>query len=135
MVLSDSPRDAAENLWERYSQEDLWQLIHQQMEATTIVRLLMLLARHRDQPVALQTLQEECRPNPARIASWLQEWLDQGILVQEGEQLKIADRKVFLELLHYVFGRAAVSASRIAMLADWGEDDPVELPSRPSIDG
>ena len=116
------PHDAEiEDLWAKYSKDDLWKQVSEWWESASRARVVMLLAMNHRRTLSLTDIIEKAGASEANVLKVLKELQEEGVVGCHGQpaMYAIADEPAFLRHMQQCCERTAVAAGTLGTLAGW----------------
>ena len=116
------PRDSEiDQLWAKYSKDDLWKQVSEWWESASRARVVMLLAMNHRQSLSLTDIIEKAGASEENVLKVLKELQEEGIVECHGQPATyaIADEQAFLKHMQQCCERTAVAAGMLGTLAGW----------------
>ena len=116
------PHDAEiDDLWTKYSKDDLWKQVSEWWESASRARVVMLLAMNHRQSLSLADIIEKAGASEENVLKVLKELQEEGVVGCHGQpaMYAIADEPAFLRHMQQCCERTAVAAGTLGTLAGW----------------
>ena len=119
--MADQRDSEIDQLWAKYSKDDLWKQVSEWWETASRIRVVMLLAVNHKQSLSLTEMIEKSGTSEANILKVLKELQEEGIVGCHGQpaMYAIADEPAFLRHMQQCCERTAVAAGMLGTLAGW----------------
>lgn len=120
-MMAEQSDSEIDQLWAKYSKDDLWKRVSDWWESASRARVVMLLALNHQQSLSLTELTEKAGASEANVLKVLKELLDEGVVESHGQpaMFAIADEPAFLRHMQECCERTAVAAGMLGTLAGW----------------
>ena len=116
------PHDSEiDDLWAKYSKDDLWKQVSEWWESASRARVVMLLAMNHRQSLSLTDIIEKAGASEENVLKVLKELQEEGVVGCHGKpaMYSIADEPAFLRHMKLCCERTAVAAGTLGTLAGW----------------
>jgi biotin operon repressor len=116
------PHDAEiDDLWAKYSKDDLWKQVSEWWESASRARVVMLLAMNHRRSLSLTDIIDKAGASEANVLKVLKELQEEGIVACHGQPAAytIANEPAFLRHMQQCCERTAVAAGMLGTLAGW----------------
>jgi DNA-binding transcriptional regulator GbsR (MarR family) len=116
------PHDSEiDQLWAKYSKDDLWKQVSEWWESASRARVVMLLAMNHKQSLSLTEMIDKAGTSEENVLKVLKELQEEGIVECHGQPATyaIADEQAFLKHMQQCCERTAVAAGMLGTLAGW----------------
>ncbi len=119
--MADQRDSEIEQLWAKYSKDDLWKQVSECWESAIRARVVMLLAMNHKQSLSLTDIIEKAGASEENVLKVLKELQDEGVVGCHGQpaMYAIADEPAFLRHMQQCCERTAVAAGTLGTLAGW----------------
>lgn len=119
--MTDQRDSEIDQLWAKYSKDDLWKQVSEWWESASRARVVMLLAMNHKQSLSLSEIIEKAGASEANVLKVLKELQDEGIVVCHGQPAAyaIVNEPAFLKHMQHCCERTAVAAGMLGTLAGW----------------
>ncbi len=119
--MADQRDSEIDQLWAKYSKDDLWKQVSEWWESASRIRVVMLLAVNHKQSLSLTEMIEKAGTSEANILKVLKELQEEGIVGCHGQPAMygIADEPAFLRHMQQCCEHTAVAAGMLGTLAGW----------------
>ena len=120
--MIDQAKLEIDQLWQRYSKEDLWNRVSEWWESANRARVVMLLAMHHTEELSLPDIVEQTGEPEASVLAVLADLQKQGVVecrVGEPPRYRIGDETKFLKFMQECCQRTTVAAGFLSTLAGW----------------
>jgi hypothetical protein len=119
--MADQRDSEIDQLWAKYSKDDLWKQVSEWWESASRSRVVMLLAMNHKQSLSLTEVIEKSGSSEANVLKVLKELQDDGSVECYGEPTAcvIANEAAFLRHMQQCCERTAVAAGMLGTLAGW----------------
>jgi hypothetical protein len=120
--MSDGSTTEFQQLWKKYSKEDLWNRVTEWWESARRTRIVMLLAMHHDEELPLSLIVEKVGESEDFVLSVLNDLERNGQVSSTGDapkKYRILDEDKFLEYISQCCQRTSAAAGLLSTLASW----------------
>jgi len=119
--MVDKRNSEIDQLWAKYSKDDLWKQVSEWWESASRARVVMLLAMNHKQSLTLTEIIEKAGASEANVLKVLNELRDEGIVACDGQPAAyaISNEPAFLRHMQRCCERTAVAAGMLGTLAGW----------------
>ena len=119
--MADKRDSQIDQLWAKYSKEDLWKQVSEWWESASRARVVMLLAMNHKQSLTLTEMIEKAGASEANVLKVLKELQDEGIVASHGQPAAyaISNEPALLKHMQQCCERTAVAAGMLGTLAGW----------------
>ncbi len=119
--MTDQRDSEIDQLWAKYSKDDLWKHVSEWWESASRARVVMLLAMNHNQSLSLSEMTEKAGASESNVLKVLNELQDEGIVASHGQPATyaIANEPAFLKQMQHCCERTAVAAGTLGTLAGW----------------
>lgn len=116
------PHDAEiDDLWAKYSKDDLWKQVSEWWESASRARVVMLLAMNHQQSLSLTDIMEKAGASEENVLKVLKELQEEGVVGCHGQlaMYTIADEHAFPRHMQLCCERTSAAAGMLGTLAGW----------------
>ena len=120
--MTDQGNSEIDQLWKRYSKDDLWKQVSEWWESASRARVVMLLALHHSQDLSLPEIVQKAGAPEAIVLQVLGDLEKQQVVECHGgsqPKYRVADEQEFLKLMQQCCHRTSVAAGVLSTLAGW----------------
>jgi biotin operon repressor len=119
--MTQQPDSEIDELWAKYSKDDLWKQVSAWWESASRARVVMLLAVNHKQSLSLTEMIEKAGTSEANVLKVLTELQNEGVVECHGQpaMYAIANELAFLKHMQQCCERTAVAAGMLGTLAGW----------------
>ena len=119
--MADQKDSEIDQLWAKYTKEDLWKKVSEWWESASRARVVMVLALNHKHSLPLTEIIEMAGASEASVLKVLKELQDEGIVECHGQPVTyaIANERAFLKHMQQCCERTAVAAGMLGTLAGW----------------
>lgn len=119
--MADPKNSEIDQLWTRYSKEDLWKRVSEWWESASRARVVMLLAMNHQQELSLDEIVTGAGTSEANVLNVLAEFENEGVIERRGQppRYAVTDEAAFLRHMQLCCQRTAVAANTLGTLAGW----------------
>ena len=120
--MTKKPESEFEQLWQKYSKEDLWNRVSEWWESASRSRVAMLLAMHHNEELSLSEIVAKAGESEAFVLAVLGDLEKQKLVECRGTEVpkyRIGDETAFLKFMQECCLRTSASAGFMSTLAGW----------------
>lgn len=119
--MADQRDSEIDELWAKYSKDDLWKQVSEWWESASRARVVMLLAINHKRSLTLTEIIQEAGASEANVLKVMKELQDDGVVECHGQptQYAVANEPAFLRHMQQCCERTAVAAGMLGTLAGW----------------
>lgn len=120
--MSDQRQSEIDQLWTKYSKEDLWKKMSEWWESASHARVVMLLAMHHNEDLSLTEIVQKAGAPEAMVVQVLEDFEKQQVVECHGSsppKYRISNEPEFLKLMQQCCHRTSVAAGVLSTLAGW----------------